>query len=55
MAIKSSLVSTPTGDDFARATLTLMLLSNALKCYNLFSISFCDCLKEINLFNISTL
>ena len=53
MAIKSSFVSTPIGEDFAKATLTLMLLSSALNCSNLYLISFEDCSYEINFLSVS--
>ena len=53
MARKSSIVSTPTGDDCARATLILISLSNALNCSRLYFISFIDCLNDTNFFNTS--
>ena len=53
MATKSSVVSTPIGEDFARATLILILLSKARNCSNLFLISFDDWLYDTNFFNIS--
>ena len=53
-AIKSSSVSTPIGEDFARATLIFISFSKALNCSSLFLISFCDCLKETKDLSIST-
>ena len=44
IATKSSNVSMPIGDDLAKATLILILLSNALNCSRLLLISFNDCL-----------
>ena len=42
MATKSSLVSTPIGEDSANATLILISLSSALNCSNLYLISLTD-------------
>ena len=52
-ASKSSIVSTPIGANFAKATLIFMLLSNALSCSSLFLISLVDCFKETNFSRVS--